>query len=56
VGDRVKVVEQDIWGPIVEVTPSSVVIDDKESEWKYPESRLEFRHNEVERYMGGRTA
>lgn len=49
VGDRVKVIGQDIWGPIVEVTPSYVVIDDEESEWEYPESRLEYRHDEVRR-------
>lgn len=55
VGDRVKVVEQDIWGPIVEVTPSYVVIDDEDSEFAYPESRLEFRHDEVERHIGART-
>jgi len=49
VGDRVKVIGQDIWGPIVEVNPYAVVIDDEDSEWEYPESRLEYRHDEVRR-------
>jgi RNase P/RNase MRP subunit p29 len=47
IGDFVKVTEHDIWGKVVDVTESYVVIDDEDSEWEYPESRLEFRHYEV---------
>jgi hypothetical protein len=46
IGDRVKVIGQDIKGTIVEEWGSKVVIEEDESE--YSENRLEFRISDVE--------
>ena len=46
VGDRVKVIEQDITGTVVEVWGSKVVITDDDSEFE--DDYLEFRASDVE--------
>ncbi len=48
IGDRVKVKEQDIYGRVVAFYIKSLVIEDEDSEWEWPENRLEYRIDEVE--------
>lgn len=50
IGQLVKVIDQDIWGPVLELCGNYAIIDDQESEWTYPESRLEFRLSDLEPY------
>lgn len=56
IGDRVKVIDQDITGVIERVDGYSVSIIDDDSEWEYPESLLEFRSSEVELIEGAQDA
>lgn len=49
VGDRVKVLDQDITGVVVELGWSNkIVIADDDSEYPAPDNRLEYRVTEVE--------
>ncbi len=49
IGDRVKVVDQDITGVVVEMGwGNKVVITDDASEYEAPDNRLEFRDYELE--------
>jgi hypothetical protein len=48
IGDRVKVIGQDITGVIERVDGYSVSIIDDDSEWEYPESLLEYRVSDVQ--------
>jgi hypothetical protein len=48
IGDRVKVKEQDIYGRVVAFYIKSLVIEDEDSEWEWPENCLEYRIDEVE--------
>ncbi len=53
VGDRIKVIDQEIYGKIVELHPTEVVIADEDAQtwdeiagvW---DNRLSFKHTEVE--------
>ena len=47
IGDRVKVIDQDITGVIERVDGYSVSIIDDDSEWEYPESLLEYRLSDI---------
>jgi hypothetical protein len=49
VGDMVEVIDQNIKGKVLEVYfgGHNIVIDDLDSEWSYPESRLEYKQNEL---------
>ena len=49
VGDIVEVKDQNITGKIIEVYDNykNIVIDDLDSEWAYPESRLEYRASDL---------
>jgi len=52
IGDRVKVIEQDIWGEIVRMDEvKAVVLDDDRDEWmeEDEEGTLIFRLSELER-------
>lgn len=49
IGDRVRVTEQHITGVIVEIFGNRVVIEDDDSEWEWPENRLEFRFSEIKK-------
>ena len=46
VGDKVKVIEQEITGTVVEDWGNQVVIEDDESE--FDDNRLEFKKSELE--------
>lgn len=46
VGDKVKVIEQEITGTVVEDWGNLVVIEDEESE--FDDNRLEFKKSELE--------
>ena len=48
VGDFVDVIDQNITGKILEIYHNNVVIEDLDSEWEYPESRLEYRTSDLE--------
>lgn len=48
IGDRIRVIEQDITGEVVEVWGEHLVIEDDDSEFAWPENRLEYRFSEVE--------
>lgn len=48
IGDRVKVIDQNITGVIERVDGYSLSIIDDDSEWEYPESILEYRLHEVQ--------
>ena len=48
IGDRVKVCDQDIWGLIVERWGNRAVIEDEDSEYEWPENRLEYHTSELE--------
>lgn len=48
IGDRVAVIGQDITGEVVEVWGEKLVIEDDDSEFPWPENRLEYRFSEVE--------
>ena len=56
VGDLVKVIDQDIWGEVLEVLDKYIVIEDKESEYEYPENRLEFKPSDLQRIGNGQQA
>lgn len=47
IGDRVKVIDQDITGVIDRIDGYSLSLIDDDSEWEYPESLLEYRVYEV---------
>lgn len=47
IGDRVLVVGQHITGTVVEVWGEKLVIEDDDSEFPWPENRLEYRFSEV---------
>jgi hypothetical protein len=55
-GDIVEVIDQNIKGKVVEVYNHgrNIVIDDLDSEWEYPESRLEYRNDELSLIKGVR--
>ena len=46
-GDKVKVIDQDITGVVVEIYHSTLVIEDDCSEFEAPDNRLEYRFSEV---------
>jgi small-conductance mechanosensitive channel len=49
IGDRVKVLDQDITGTVVEIGwGNKIVIEDDDSEYEWPDNRLEYRETEVE--------
>ena len=48
IGDRVKVIGQHITGEVVEVWGEKLVIEDDDSEFEWPENRLEYRFSEVQ--------
>lgn len=48
IGDRVQVTDQHITGVVVEVWGDRVVIEDDDSEFPWPENRLEYRFSEIE--------
>lgn len=48
IGDRVVVIGQHITGEVVEVWGEKLVIEDDDSEFPWPENRLEYRFSEVE--------
>lgn len=50
VGDKVKVIEQEITGTVVEDWGNQVVIEDDESE--FDDNRLEFKKSELEEIKG----
>ncbi|CAB4121951.1 hypothetical protein UFOVP26_50 [uncultured Caudovirales phage] len=56
VGDIVDVVGQNIKGKVIEVYNGcrNIVIDDLDSEWEYPESRLEYRNDELSLIKGAK--
>jgi RNase P/RNase MRP subunit p29 len=47
VGDKVEVIDQNITGIVVETYHNTVVIEDDDSEWEWPENRLAFKISEV---------
>jgi len=49
VGDKVRVIDQNITGTIKWTDGSWFTIEDDDSEWEYPENLLEFREWELER-------
>ena len=48
VGSRVKVLDQDISGLIVELYGNKAVIEDDSSEYEWPDNRLEYFLTELE--------
>ena len=46
-GDKVKVIDQDITGIVVEIYHSTLVIEDDCCEFEAPDNRLEYRFSEV---------
>ena len=48
IGDRIKVVDQNITGEIIEDHGSYIVIIDDDSEYESPDDTLEFRKSDVE--------
>ena len=48
IGDRVKVIDQNITGIIDSLSGNLLSIIDDDSEWEYPESLLEYKLSEVE--------
>lgn len=48
IGDRVKVIDQNITGVIERIDGYSLSLIDDDSEWEYPESLLEYRVYEVQ--------
>ena len=48
IGERVRVIDQHMTGVVVEIFGNRVVIEDDDSEWEWPETRLEFRFSEIE--------
>ena len=53
IGDKVKVKNQDITGIIERIDGYSASIIDDDSEWKYPESLLEYRLSDLEEIICG---
>jgi len=47
IGDKIKVIDQDITGIIVEDYGNKIVIEDDSSEFEYPDNRLEYFKSEV---------
>jgi hypothetical protein len=48
IGDRVKVIDQDITGVIVELHGNKATIEDEDSEYESPDNRLEYHLSELE--------
>ena len=48
IGDKVRVKDQNITGVVVHVLDNRLVIEDDDSEFEWPENRLEYRFSEVE--------
>ena len=48
IGDRVSVIDQDITGVVVETWNDMVVITDDDSEFEWPDNRLEYKFSEIE--------
>lgn len=48
IGQRVKVIDQDIIGEVVDVYGSKVVIEEIESDFEWPDNRLEFRASDLQ--------
>ena len=48
IGDKIKVIDQDITGKIIEDHGSYIVIIDDDSEYSSPNDTLEFRKSDVE--------
>lgn len=48
IGDKVKVIGQNITGVIDSISGNLLSIIDDDSEWEYPESLLEYKLSEVE--------
>jgi len=48
IGDRVKVIDKNITGEIIEDYGSYIVIIDDDSEYESPDDTLEFRKSDVE--------
>jgi len=48
IGDKVKVKDQDINGIVVDVWNNKAVIVDFDSEYEYPDNRLEYRISDLE--------
>jgi len=48
IGDRVKVIDQNITGVIERIDGYSLTIIDDDSEWEYPENLLEYRVSDVQ--------
>ena len=48
VGDKVRVIDQNITGTIMWTDGSWFTIEDADSEWEYPENLLEYREWEIE--------
>jgi len=47
IGDKIKVIDQDITGIIVEDYGNKIVIEDDSSEFEAPDNRLEYLKSEV---------
>ena len=49
IGDKVKVVDQTIYGTVLRlhIDTSEVVIRDHDSEWNYPDNQLVYKKREV---------
>ena len=47
IGDRIKVVDQEITGRVIEDYGSYIVIIDDDSEYESPDDTLEFRKSDV---------
>jgi predicted HAD superfamily phosphohydrolase len=48
IGDRVKVIDQDITGLIVALHGNKATIEDEDSEYESPDNNLEYRLSELE--------
>lgn len=48
IGDRVKVIDQDITGVIVELHGNKATLEDEDSEHESPDNRLEYHLSELE--------
>jgi len=48
IGDRVKVIDQDITGVIIALNGNKATIEDDDSEYESPDNNLEYRLSELE--------
>ena len=48
IGDRVKVIDQDITGLIIALHGNKATIEDEDSEYESPDNNLEYRLSELE--------